>query len=216
MRCPYIKLICLSLFLITLLSLAVSGFAENTTIDPVSGQRVDDSGRIQLFYQEHFDQLYRKYEKELSDQEIFCSTIVGDGIANIDYNMEKGIPFRDRVLKAATLDDLRGLLAGFFDHTDAAYTRDEPVLARLRAIFDACGLKMDDYHFSVTRNMPGLPEPFTPRETTWSCSFLHKDKEVGIVPDDIDIILHGDEMRVGRFVMDPWNTPDEDEKVEEE
>ena len=216
MRQSHFKRICILLAFTILLSLAVPGFAENTIIDPVSGRPVDDNGRIQLFYQEHFDQLLRKYEKELSGQEIFSNTIVADGIANIDYETEKGIPFRERILKATTLDDLRGLLTGFFDHTDVAYTRDEPVLARLRAIFDACGLNMDDYYYSVERNHPVLDYPFTPREITWSCSFLHKDKEVGIVPDDIDIILHGDEMKVGRFIMDPWDTPDEEEEVEEE
>lgn len=214
MKRSHFKRICILLTFTFLLSLSAPGFAENTIIDPVSGQPVDDNGMIQIFYQEHFDQLYRKYEKELSGQEIFCSTIVADGIANIDYKTEKGIPLRERILKATTLDDLRGLLTGFFDHGDAAYTADEPVLARLRAIFDACGLKMDDYYFSVTRNQPGLEEPFRPSETTWSCSFLHKEKEAGIAPDDIDIILHGDEMAVGRFVMDPWNTPEEEAEEE--
>ena len=209
-------LTCLLVAFTILLSLTVSGSAENIIIDPVSGQPIDTRAMSQKVYLEHFDKLFSKYEKELSNQEVFCSTIVFDGIANIDYETEKGIPSRERIWNATTLEDLRGLLTGFFDHSDAAYTTDEPVMTKLRAIFEACGLNMDDYYYSVERNRPVLDDPFDPREISWTCSFLHKDKEVGIDPNDITILLYRDEMTVGRFIMDPWDTPDYDDEEEEE
>ena len=133
MKRSYFTFTCLLLAFTMLLSLTMSGFAESTIIDPVSGQPVDTHAMSQEVYQEHFDKLFSKYKKELSNQEVFCSTIVFDGISNIDYETEKGIPSRERIWNATTLEDLRGLLTGFFDHSDASYTTDEPVMTKLRA-----------------------------------------------------------------------------------
>ena len=111
---------------------------------------------------------------------------------------------RQRIYGIASADDLHAILTGYFDPNDAAYTADAALDARLQAILAACGLNPEDYDISVIRNLGGMIEPIT--ETNWYCTLIRKGIEVAedeTNPYDMVIVLYGDEMTVGAFVLNP-------------
>ena len=120
------------------------------------------------------------------------------------FDSEDSLAARQRIYGIASADDLHAILTGYFDPNDAAYTADAALDARLQAILAACGLNPEDYDISVIRNLSGLPEPIT--GTNWYCTLIRKGVEVAedeTNPYDMVIVLYGDEMTVGAFVLNP-------------
>lgn len=174
--------------------------AEST--DAVSGAPLDND--IEIVYKEHFDDMVTRYADELTEAELLVSADVYDAIGMIRFDSEDSLAARQRIYGIASADDLHAILTGYFDPNDAAYTADASLDARLQAILVACGLNPEDYDISVIRNLSGMPEPIT--GTNWYCTLIRKGVEVAedeTNPYDMVIVLYGDEMTVGAFVLNP-------------
>ena len=148
--------------------------------------------------------MVRRYADEVAEAELLVSADVYDAIGMIRFDSEDSLAARQRIYGIASADDLHAILTGYFDPNDAAYTADAALDARLQAILAACGLNPEDYDISVIRNLSGMPEPIT--GTNWYCTLIRKGVEVAedeTNPYDMVIVLYGDEMTVGAFVLNP-------------
>ena len=176
--------------------------SQGGDIDAVSGAPLDND--IEIVYKEHFDDMVTHYADELTEAELLVSADVYDAIGMIRFDSEDSLAARQRIYGIASADDLHAILTGYFDPNDAAYTADTALDARLQAILAACGLNPEDYDISVIRNLSGMPEPIT--GTNWYCTLIRKGVEVAedeTNPYDMVIVLYGDEMTVGAFVLNP-------------
>ena len=84
------------------------------------------------------------------------------------------------------------------------FDSEDSLAARQRIYGIASGLNPEDYDISVIRNLSGMPEPIT--GTNWYCTLIRKGVEVAedeTNPYDMVIVLYGDEMTVGAFVLNP-------------
>lgn len=175
-------------------------------VDPVSGQPMD--GGLAVYYQQYFDTVYRKYEKELSLNERFAAISVYDAVADIDFEGDADESNRRRIMGLDSLENLKALLTGFYDPKDASYHADEAVEGRIKQILSACGLNREDYCLRVLRNMGALQKaPITDNNRYcvlghWAEKLPYDASMAGFV-DDMEIVLYGDGMKVGRFVMNP-------------
>lgn len=191
-----------SLFLAVLLIFSCWTAATAESTDAVSGAPLDND--IEIVYKEHFDNMVTRYADELTEAELLVSADVYDAIGMIRFDSEDSLAARQRIYGIASADDLHAILTGYFDPNDAAYTADAALDARLQAILAACGLNPEDYDISVIRNLGGMIEPIT--GTNWYCTLIRKGVEVAedeTNPYDMVIVLYGDEMTVGAFVLNP-------------
>lgn len=191
-----------SLFLAVLLIFSCWMTATAESIDTVSGAPLDAD--IEIVYKEHFDDMVTRYADELSEAELLASNNVYDAIGMIRFDSEDSLAARQRIYGIASADDLHAILTGYFDPNDATYTADAALDARLQAILAACGLNPADYDISGIRNLGGMIEPIA--GTNWYCHLIRKGIEVAedeVSPYDMVIVLYGDEMTVGAFVLNP-------------
>ena len=168
-----------SLFLAVLLIFSCWTAATAESTDAVSGAPLDND--IEIVYKEHFDDMVTRYADELTEAELLVSADVYDAIGMIRFDSEDSLAARQRIYGIASADDLHAILTGA-----------------------ACGLNPEDYDISVIRNLSGMPEPIT--GTNWYCTLIRKGVEVAedeTNPYDMVIVLYGDEMTVGAFVLNP-------------
>lgn len=193
----------LILCLVAMMSLSAVAFAETEAIDPVSGAVIDDS--LEEVYKEHFDEICAQYADELTAQEKNAAIDVFDAIGQIHFESEDSLAVRRRVYQISSAAELKAVLTGYFDAHDASYNSDAALDAKIQEIFTACGLNLDDYYMTVTRNVGGIPDPVT--TTNWYCSFVKKenseDEETSVA---MRIVLYDEDMKVGIFSMnaDLW------------
>lgn len=193
----------LILCLVAMLSLSAVAFAETEAIDPVSGAVINDS--LEEVYKEHFDAICAQYADELTAQEKNAAIEVFDAIGQIHFESEDSLAVRQRVYQISSAEELKAVLTGYFDAHDASYNSDAALDAKIQEIFTACGLNLDDYYMTVTRNVGGIPDPVT--TTNWYCSFVKKesseDEETSVA---MRIVLYDEDMKVGIFSMnaDLW------------
>ncbi len=185
------------LFAVALL-LSTGACAETAAIDSVSGVAIDDD--LENVYKDHFDALCTQYADELTEQEKVAANAVFDAIGWINFESDDSLAVRQRVYQISSAEELKAVLTGYFDAHDASYHSDAALDAKIQEIFTACGLNLDDYYMTVTRNVGGIPDPVT--ATNWYCSFVEKasvgEEDASIA---MTIVLYDAEMKVGIFSL---------------
>ncbi len=201
MKNAIMKCWCAVLAAILMLGMVTVGIAEKgdtANMDPVSGQPLNAD--IENVYKDRFEEMCKKYEDQLSEEEKYRSNKVYDAIGSMSFSPDQGVECMQRIFNISSAEDLHGILTGYFDPKDATYVSDDALKSRLEQILTACGLDLADYYLSVTRNVPGLPDPIT--KDNWYCTLALKEayspEEGG---DSIILILCGAEMQAVTFIM---------------